>query len=363
MKEDFDPPPLQPIGQTEVLHCGRPYIYFGGCDYLRLSVHPQVIQAVQQSAVNGLGVAASRLTTGNHPELTACEQDLGRFFGSKAALVGGSGYGINLALGQALAGRFSHALLDERSHVSLRDAVAFLGATVCEFRHRDPESLESSFRALPPGSTVVVITDGLFPLEGTVPPFREYWQRLGNTVTWWIDDCHAAGTLGQQGKGSWEHHGLAQDGICQVITFSKALGTFGGALLADPAIVQSVWTRSRWFAGATPPPIPYVAATRTSLKLLASDTARLRRLQSNVEWVKAQLFDNGLLPERSPGPMFLVIPASDHENEVLRRKLLTAGIFPSFIRYPGGPESGAYRFAISSEHSAEQLSRLVSVLI
>lgn len=356
-------PPISVQRQATVRYRGRDLTYFGGCDYLRLSVHPQLINAAKKASGFGLGVAASRRTTGNDTTITALERQLADFFNAESSVLMATGYGMNLALGQALSGSFTHVLIDERSHVSLQDATRFLGAVVYPFRHRDPNSLEKVHRELPSDARTIVLTDGMFPLEGTVPPLQEYRRRLGHKVWWWLDDCHAAGTLGSTGRGSLENVGWSRHQVLQVITLSKALGTFGGALLADRTTVNQVWERSHCFVGGTPPPLPLVAAARTSLRLLKRDSSRINRLQSTVHWFKQRLVDAGVIPEVSPGPMFLISPDGMATASRLRRRLLTSGIYPSHIHYPGAPVGGAYRFALSSEHSEEELGRLLNAII
>ncbi len=361
--ERFIAPTVSVRRQATVRYRGRDLTYFGGCDYLRLSVHPLSIQAAKKASDFGLGVAASRRTTGNHPAIIALEQELADFFDAESSILMATGYGMNLAIGQALSGRFTHALIDDRAHVSLQDATRFLGAEVRPFRHRDPHSLELIYRELPFDARPIVLTDGMFPLEGTVPPLQEYRRRIGDDVWWWIDDCHAVGTLGAKGRGSLEHLGWSRRHVLQVITLSKALGSFGGALLADGSTVRQIWDHSHCFVGGTPPPLPMVAAARASLRLLKRDSSRIQRLQTAVHWVKQRLLDAGLIPEVSPGPMFLICPASEASASRLRRRLLAAGIYPSHIQYPGAPLGGAYRFALSSEHSDEDIERLLNAII
>ncbi len=356
------PATLTVEGQSRVVYRGRALTFFGGCDYLRLSTHPAVVEAARDAAVRGLGVAASRLTTGNDPSLAACERELARFFQAEACALTATGYMANLALGQTLAGRFTHALMDERAHVSLRDAAALMGASVREFRHIHVDALEKAFLELPSGARAVVMTDGMFPLDGVVPPLAAYWNRLGPNVEWWIDDCHAAGTLGKRGRGSIEYHGGTRKGVYQIITLSKALGAFGGAILSDPQTVQALWRKSRSFAGSSPPPLPLVAAARQSLRILALESERLKRLQDNRLWVKQRLREAGILDAISPGPMFLVTPKSTSDRLRIRRRLLASRIHPPYIHYPGAPAGGAFRFAVSSEHRPEELAQLVEAL-
>src|SRR5262245_61451563 len=115
--------PLQQVDRTYIRHRGRMYSYFSGCDYFRLSSHPAVHQAIRKGLRKfGLNVAASRLTTGNHALFRQLESRIKAFFGAEAALLTTGGYATNLVVAQSLAGQFSHALLDERAHLSLQDA-------------------------------------------------------------------------------------------------------------------------------------------------------------------------------------------------------------------------------------------------
>ncbi|HEY0548623.1 MAG TPA: hypothetical protein VGF13_03420, partial [Verrucomicrobiae bacterium] len=117
-------PPLQQIDRTMVLHRGRKLIYFGGCDYFRLASHPEVLCALRVGAEKfGLNAAASRSTTGNHVLFGKLEKELARFFGVERAALLSTGYATNLAFTQTFAAEFTHALMDERSHGSPRDAV------------------------------------------------------------------------------------------------------------------------------------------------------------------------------------------------------------------------------------------------
>ena len=125
------PPPLQQTDRTFVLAGGRKVTYFGGCDYFRLSSHPAVLAAMSKGLERfGLNVAASRKTTGNHRLYELLEERLAGFFGVEAAVLVSSGYVSNLAVAQALAGQFTHALLDDGAHNSLVDATKFLDCPV-----------------------------------------------------------------------------------------------------------------------------------------------------------------------------------------------------------------------------------------
>ena len=132
-------PPLQQTDRTYFFFRGRKLSYFGGCDYFRLTSHPAVLRAVRDGLNQfGLNVAASRKTTGNHRLYEELERKLARLFTAERAVFVSNGYLTNLVVAQALAGEFTHALVDARAHASLQDAAALLGCPVIRFAHRDP---------------------------------------------------------------------------------------------------------------------------------------------------------------------------------------------------------------------------------
>src|SRR5258708_882721 len=137
-----EPEPLKFIGDNEVRWRQRTLTYFPGCDYFRLARNPKVTRALRTAlAENGLNVAASRRTTGNHAIYTRLETELAAFFGAETALIFPDGYLAPCAAAQALAGEFSHAFIDEFAHAALTDAARMLDCPVKTFQHRDASGL------------------------------------------------------------------------------------------------------------------------------------------------------------------------------------------------------------------------------
>src|SRR5664279_2778738 len=138
----IEPEPLQQINRTYVRYRQRKLSYYSGCDYFRLASHPRVMAALQAGVKKyGLNVAASRMTAGNHALYGELEAQLGAFFDAESALLVANGYVTNLVVAQALAGHFSHALIDAAAHPSLADAARLLDCPVLQFKSRDPEAL------------------------------------------------------------------------------------------------------------------------------------------------------------------------------------------------------------------------------
>ncbi|MGZ8939115.1 MAG: aminotransferase class I/II-fold pyridoxal phosphate-dependent enzyme [Limisphaerales bacterium] len=347
--------PLQQVDRTRVLWRGCKFSYFAGCDYLRLSSHPAILQAVRKSLDEfGLNVSASRKTTGNHRVYTELETATRRFFGADAAILTSSGYLTNIIAAQGMRERIAHVLLDERAHGSLRDALVFLGCPVTEFAHLDPRDLAKKIPRGIARDRLALFTDGMFSHSGAVPPLAEYRRVLGPGALLWIDDAHAAGILGAKGRGSVEECGLDRHNVIQTITYSKAFGTYGGAILCEKAVAADIVEKSCAVVGNTPLPLPLASASLAALKLC---TAALRKKLFG----KIELFWNEL-GAAPPGQLSPIISVAPNNAGALRRRLIAAGIYPPLIHYPGGPERGYFRFAISSEHSAAQIKQLATVL-
>jgi 8-amino-7-oxononanoate synthase len=358
-----EPEPLQQVDRTYVRFRQRKLSYFSGCDYFRLASHPRLIAALRRGVKQfGLNVAASRLTTGNHALYAELETELAGFFSAESALLVSTGYLTNLVAAQALAGNFSHALIDDSAHPSLCDAARLLDCPVLQFESRNAEALARAIQRCGPESKLLLLTDGMFSSDGSAAPLAAYLEVLPKDALILVDDAHGAGVLGRTGQGAPEHAGVSRRRIIQTVTLSKAFGAYGGAILDSPRRRQRMLDRSRMFTGSTPLPLPLACAALEGVRTLKANPGLRRRLNENAAYVRAAARKAGLPLAETPGPIVPVHPQRSHEAARMHRDLLAAGIFPPFIKYPGGPRSGYFRFVISSEHSRLQLDALVKVL-
>jgi len=353
---------LEFVGVNEVRLRNRTLTYFSGCDYFRLARNPKVAQAARVSlAKDGLNVAASRRTTGNHRIYKQLEAGLAKFFGAETALVFPDGYLAPIAAAQALAGQFTHAFVDELAHGALLDAARMLDCPVKKFKHRDPADLAKLIARCGRNMRPVVLTDGMFSHDGSVAPLREYLKILPAGGMILVDDAHGVGVLGVKGRGSLEHEDVDRKRIIQCATLSKALGVYGGMVLTSRAWRGKILERSRTFAGTTPLPPPLAGAALASLQILRSEPARRDRLFQNLNQVRRPLRQAGWEISETPGPIIRLPAMSRARVDDLKKRLLAAGIYPPYLSY-GASAQGIFRFVISSEHTREQLDRLIAVL-
>ncbi len=354
---------IEVVDENFVKSGGRRLLYFGGCDYLRMAWHPEVRETQESGAgEGGLSVGASRITTGNRPVYECLEKRLAGYFGASAGLTVSAGYLANLAVTQALAGTVTHAFIDERAHASLVDALRFLDCPVVGFGHKDLEDLARKLGQAPRQAKPLIATDGLFGHDGSVAPLKAYDALLPKGGTMLVDDAHGAGVLGARGRGALEVEGVARRRIVQTISFSKAFGVTGGGVLCAPALRDRIVERSRAFQGSTPMPPALAAAALKSLSLVKRDKARRLRLAMNTHLARTQLADAGLPVSRAGGPILEFVPGAGGRARRVADHLGKKGVYPSLIRYPGGSRDGWFRFAISSEHSHEQIRTLTDAL-
>lgn len=358
------PPPLQQVNRTYVRHGRRQLSYFAGCDYFRLASHPAVLRAAEAGLKSaGLNVSASRLTTGNHVLFGQLEAALEKFFAVESATLVTTGYVTNLIVAQALAGEFTAAFLDAKAHPALVDAAVLLGVPVTTFAHRDPADLKAVLKKNRPSGKILLLTDGMFSHDGSIAPLAEYVKILPKNAWLLVDDAHGAGTLGEKGRGTVELAGLDRERVIQTVTLSKAFGCYGGAILGSAALREKILQKGRLFLGSTPLPLPLAAAALKSVATLGKNPAWRTRLHRNATHVKTALRAAGYPVADNPGPIFAIVPKSSAHAEALKARCLKAGVFPSFIKYHGGPENGYFRFVISSEHTPAQLEALLNALI
>jgi len=380
--------PLQQVKRNFVRWRRRKLVYFSGCDYFRLARHPAVLQAAAAGLKQfGLNVAASRLTTGHHKIYEMLERQLADFFQAEDALLLSSGYLTGTVVAQALAGNFSHALVDERAHPALLDAAVQLDCPILKFKHRDADDFARAVARCGRGARSIVLTDGMFSHDGSVAPLKAYLKILPRDGLMLVDDAHAAGVLGKTGKGTPEYEGVgnflnggrgaaaARGGaaaapppgrasqIIQCITLSKAFGVYGGVVLGPHDLRKKMLARSRAFISSTPLPPPLANAALQAVKLLRRHGQKLRRcLNQNAVLVKTALRAAGWEIPETPGPIVPLHARTESEAWALKKHLLAAGIYPPFVKYPGGDVNGYFRFVISSGHSRAQLDRLIAAL-
>jgi 7-keto-8-aminopelargonate synthetase-like enzyme len=355
--------PVSGATATHVTINGRDVLSFGGCNYLGLAQHPEVINAAARAMARfGLSTSASRETTGNTTAHDELEAALIRFLGMPTAVVVPDGYTANLAIAQALAADHRVGIIDRRSHKSIREAVAVSGMELVEFDHQSPGSAaEQIARHAPRG--VAVFTDGVFTADGGLAPVPELLATLPSRgAVLIVDDCHGFCVLGPRGAGTVSHFGVADPRLAITTTLAKGLGCHGGVVAGAPWIAERVRTRASAYICTTPTSPAIAAAAAEAVGVVQREPERLARLRDNAQRLSSGLSRLGIDIVRTPAPICAFVLNTAEQMRQIHTDLLAEGILAPLISYPGGPASTYFRLSVTCEHRPEQIDRLLASL-
>ncbi len=356
---------LESAPGPEVIIGGRRCLYFAGTSYFCLHGHPEVIRA-GLSAFRSFGThsATSRAGFGNNPVLLQVEERLKDYFDAADAAYFGSGYLSILVLAQALSPDIDALFVDEAAHFCVNDAALTAQKPVFPFRHRDPDDLRKKLnRKLTSRQRPIVLTDGVFPTFGLIAPLPEYLDVLepyGGLIG--LDDAHGVGVLGSNGRGTYEHFGLASGRRPLAATLSKAFGGHGGFVIGTREFVSRVRTAVGAFVGSTPTPTPIAAASAKGIEILKTHPEMREKLRRNVRTLKAGLRKLGVETDESPVPIAAWSSGTEKKMKKVQRELLRRGIAVAYLKYVGAPPAGVLRLTIFSAHTDGQIRRLLEEL-
>ncbi|MDX9864503.1 MAG: pyridoxal phosphate-dependent aminotransferase family protein [Anaerolineaceae bacterium] len=345
---------------------GREVDYFSGTGYLGLQSHPAVLSAAQDALQRyGLTTATSRGGYGEHPLYDELERQACAYFGTEKMLYFASGYmGISV-LTQPLHHPNDHIFIDSSAHFSLWDAAQATNHPVTPFHHLSADSLaENLRRELLLNERPLVISDGVFPISGEIAPLPDYLALVNqyNGLVL-LDDAHAAGVLGEHGRGTPEYYHIDDEHCHTSATLSKALGGYGGVICGAADWIENLDQNARICVGASPPPLTIAAASARALEI-ARTTPQLRQtLWENVRLARSGLRQLGWELPDTPVPILCLGLRPGINLEMLRTGLFEQGIAVSHVRnYTSTPAGGALRIAIFATHSAEQINHLIEEL-
>ena len=334
-------------------------IVISGCDYLGLSDDAVIREAWLKASANGpLQTGASRATTGDHPLYRRAEKTIADFLNEPAAVLTATGYLASLAVAQGLRDQATHVVVDASAHNCVQDGARLSGLPILSFASGDARALRSVLSNLPPSARPLVATDGVYGIRGGMAPLNEYLLALPTSGWLWVDDAHGLGSVGPTGRGSPEFFSLRDSRLIRSVTFSKALGVAGGAVIGDASLMEQVRTRAGAYLGSSAPPLAIAAAITAAVVRVDKLPGRVRRLQE-----LARRFSNAL-PSRpeilndSRTPVTAIHPRDAAQAQRLTEALTQAGFVPPWIRYPGGPGGGFFRIALKATHSRSQMDRL-----
>jgi 8-amino-7-oxononanoate synthase len=351
---------------AETFYNGRECLYFGGTTYHGLQNNPELIKAAQQALTKfGTHSGTSRYPYGTTPLYAEVEKRAAEFFATEDAAYVTSGYLQNMAAFQAMAQlkMFDVILLDEGAHYSVYDFAWALRKPVFTFAHAQPEDLARKLKEnLKPGEKPLVMSDGVFPTFGLLAPVPEYFKLVEQyDGLLWLDDAHALGILGAQGRGTYEHFGLKSERLYFGGTFSKAFGSHGGIIPGPAKLVTAIRT-GHIMNGASAGSSATAAAALKGMELVREHPEWRERLSKNGRQLKAGLKQLGFEMNDSPTPVAAWRLASGDAMDHVHAELLKRGILIQRSRYVGAGPNGALRAVVFSTHTPEQINHLISEL-
>jgi glycine C-acetyltransferase len=353
--------------QAPVCHYdGKQVINLASNNYLGLANHPKLIEAaLAATRTFGVGSGAVRTIAGTmriHMEL---EEKIAQFKNVEACVVFQSGFTANAGTVSSILGKGDFILSDELNHASIIDGARLSGAKIKVFRHKDADHCEELLKEVEnEQGRKLVITDGVFSMDGDIGPvdkLARLAEKYGAIMM--VDDAHASGVLGRNGRGSVDHFGMHGKVDVQVGTLSKAIGALGGYVCGSRDLIDYLYHRARPFLFSTSHP-PAVAATCiAAFDILESEPERIERLWTNARYLQGELkrmgFNTGgITTPATETPITPVILGDGRVTMDFSRALFEEGVMGTGIAFPTVPEGKArIRLMPTSEHTQGQLDQ------
>ena len=358
--------------QAPVCHYdGKAVINLASNNYLGLANHPKLIEAALKATKElGVGSGAVRTIAGTmriHMEL---EEKIAAFKNVEACVVFQSGFAANAGTVSAILGKEDFILSDELNHASIIDGARLSRAKIKVFRHKDVSHCEELLLevANEPGRKLI-ITDGVFSMDGDIGPvdkLADLADRYGAIMM--VDDAHASGVLGRNGRGSVDHFGMHGKVDVQVGTLSKAIGSLGGYVCGSRDLIDYLYHRARPFLFSTSHPPAVAAACIAAFDILEQEPERIERLWDNTRYFQTELrgagFNvGGVNTPATETPITPVIVGDGRATMEFSKALFDEGVMGTGIAFPTVPEGKArVRLIVTSEHTREQLDRALETI-
>ena len=353
-----------PAGASITLD-GQAFHCFCSNDYLGLANHPDIISRLQQAAAeHGVGSGASHLISGHHNVHHQLEQELADFLGYERALVFSSGYMANIGAIRGLL-RPGDAIFEDRlNHASLLDGGWLSRADFNRYGHCDTAELSGQLAASK-AERKLVVTDGLFSMDGDIAPLTELSQVARQHDAWlMVDDAHGLGVVGEHGRGSLEVSGVGPDQVQVFVgTLGKGLGTAGAFVAGSEVVIETLIQYARTYIYTTAMPMVMAEATRASLRLVQTEGWRRDKLSQLVARFRQGAAQLGLPLSPSMTPVQPLLVGDELLALELSQQLRQRGFLVTAIRPPTVPQGTArLRITLSAAHSEQQVDQLLDAL-
>ncbi|MBU0519364.1 aminotransferase class I/II-fold pyridoxal phosphate-dependent enzyme [bacterium] len=350
--------PVESDQDTEVNLNGKKVLMLGSNNYLGLTNHPEVKQAAIDAVRDfGTGCAGSRFLNGTLKIHLILEEKLAEFLNKESVLLYSTGFQVNQGVLSAIVGKDSVILSDKFNHASIIDGCRLSFAKMLKYNHNDTEDLERQLKTVPDAKTRLIVTDGVFSMEGDIARLTEIValaEKYDADVM--VDDAHSLGVLGPHGDGTGPHFNLNSKVSLVMGTFSKSLASVGGFIASDDDTIHFLKHHSRALIFSASPPPASVASVIKALEVMQREPERRHRLWANtrrlVEGLKQQGYDLGL----SATPIIPIIVGDNMKVFIFCKRLQEEGIFVNPVVAPATPPGGQLiRISLMSTHTFDQI--------
>jgi glycine C-acetyltransferase len=336
----------------------RAVVNLSSNNYLGFTSHPRLRErALEALSSLGVGTGSVRTIAGTMQIHMELERRLAVFKKTEATVVFQSGFAANAGTVAALLGRDDVIVSDELNHASIIDGARLSRATIKVFPHRDVAAARAILAGLPRGQRTLLITDGVFSMDGdlgALPGLCDIADEFGCIMM--VDDAHASGVFGSQGRGTVDHFGLHGRVDVQVGTLSKALGALGGYVAGSQSLIEFLYRRARPFLFSTSHP-PSVAATcLAAIDVLETEPQWMEQLWENTRFFKAGLEALGFNTGVSESPITPVIVGDSSLAVRLSDRLFEEGVFAQGITFPTvARDKARVRTIVTATHTQQEL--------
>lgn len=344
---------------TEVLINGKRVMMFGSNCYTGLVNDPRIKEAaIEATRKYGTGCAGSPFLNGTLDLHKRLEQRIAEYIGKEDVMIYSTGFGVNLGVVSALCGREDYILWDEQDHASIIEGRRLSFAQSLKYRHNDMESLEKQLQKCEPDKVKLIVTDGVFSMEGDVanlPRIVELAKKYDATVM--VDEAHAIGVFGEGGRGTCHHFGVAGDVDLIMGTFSKSFASLGGFIATDKEITNFLRHHSRSYiftASITP---ASTAAALKAIDIMIEEPERQQHLWDITNYALDGFRTMGAEIGNTSTPIIPLFVRDNMKTFAITRDLLDEGIFVNPVVSPAvAPQDTLIRFSLMATHTKEQVT-------
>lgn len=354
--------PIESDQDTVVQINGKPVLMFGSNSYLGLTNHPRLKEgAIKAVEKYGTGCAGSRFLNGTLDIHIELEERLAKLVHKESALVYATGFTVNSGVIPSLVGRDDYLIFDERNHASIIEGKRLVFGKTLKYKHNDMEHLEKTLKKCDPNKIKLIVTDGVFSMEGDVAPLPRMVELAKKyNASLYVDEAHSLGVFGKTGAGVCEHFGVSDDVDLIMGTFSKSLGTIGGFIAADENIINYLKHSSRtliFSASITPASTGCVLA---ALDVMAEEKWRMDQLWENTKRAKAGFQQAGFEIGPTETPIIPLYVRDNMKTFTLTRMLMDDGVFVNPVVTPAvSPEDTLIRYSLMATHTFNQIDESI----